>query len=207
METKICHNRMQQVRRKIGFEGMLLVDPVGLSGGIALLWKFADEVIIENYSRHLINATIVLGGSIESWKLMGFYGHPDRAHRGETRNLLSYLKGMSPNPWLCVGYFNEVLDQTEKSGGVPRSERQMERFRSVLEECLLGDLGFRGSKVTWTNCRGVGQFMKERLDRATANSAWCGLFREIDEDNRGFFGMRLNGPMMRTMRLLFRDFG
>lgn len=56
----------------------------------------------------------------------------------------------------------------------------MERFRSVLEVCNLGDLGFRGSKFTWTNCREAGQFMKERLDRATANPEWCALYRQVD---------------------------
>lgn len=56
---------------------------------------------------------------------------------------------------------------------------QMQRFSSTLEECELNDLGYNGPKYTWTNCREAGQFMKERLDRATANREWCSLFREI----------------------------
>lgn len=56
----------------------------------------------------------------------------------------------------------------------------MESFRSALEDCQLGDLGFRGSKYTWTNCRETAYFMKERLDRAVANAEWCTQFQEID---------------------------
>ncbi|GLT70035.1 hypothetical protein SLA2020_421370 [Shorea laevis] len=154
---------MQQIRCKIGFAGMLSIDPIGLGGGIALLWKHADEVIIQNYTHHHISATMVMGASFASWKFTGFYGHPDRVHREETWKLLSFLKDSSPTPWLCVGDFNEILDNSEKFGGVLRSERQMECFRSVLEDCNLGDLGYRGSKFTWTNCRGVGQFIRKGL--------------------------------------------
>jgi hypothetical protein len=57
----------------------------------------------------------------------------------------------------------------------------MEQFRNVLEYCGLSDLGFKGSKFTWSNRHQDGSFMKERLDRAMANYAWCELFmrREI----------------------------
>lgn len=68
----------------------------------------------------------------------------------------------------------------QKSSGVPRSELQMELFRYVLEDCELGDLGYKGSKYTWSNCREAGQFIKERLNRATANQAWCSMFSEVD---------------------------
>jgi hypothetical protein len=40
----------------------------------------------------------------------------------------------------------------------------------ALINCHLSDLGFTGSKFTWTNCRQDGSFIKEQLDRAIANS-------------------------------------
>ncbi|GLT53494.1 hypothetical protein SLA2020_267600 [Shorea laevis] len=81
METKICKFRMEYVRNKLGFEGMFTVDPIGLSGGIALLWKEAREVEIQNFSNHHINAFISIGASANKWLLTGFYGDPNRAHR------------------------------------------------------------------------------------------------------------------------------
>lgn len=48
-----------------------------------------------------------------------------------------------------MGDFNEIVDLSEKYGGAVRNEAQMERFRSTLEECNLGDLGYKGSKYTW----------------------------------------------------------
>jgi hypothetical protein len=56
------------------------------------------------------------------------------------------------------------VDQSEKLGGAIRSEAQMERFRSTLVDCNLGDLGYCGSKYTWSNKQDSGAFVKERLD-------------------------------------------
>jgi hypothetical protein len=51
----------------------------------------------------------------------------------------------------------------------------MEQFRGVLVDCGLSDLGYKGSKFTWSNQDET--FMKERLDQAVANQAWCGLLK------------------------------
>ncbi|GLT53039.1 hypothetical protein SLA2020_263360 [Shorea laevis] len=178
METKIRQKRMHLIRNKIGFDGMVAVDSIGLSGGLALLWQEANEVSIQNYSLRHISVVITTIDSVRSWRLTGFYGHPDWASREESWQLLSYLHTFQPHDWLCVGDFNEITDHSEKKGGARRNRRQMEMFRSTLEACQLLDLGFRGPKFTWTNGRGARQFTKERLDRAVATKGWCDLFRD-----------------------------
>jgi hypothetical protein len=66
------------------------------------------------------------------WKFTGFYGHPDPAQREDSCKLLRFLKRASPLPWLCMGDFNEIMDNSEKVGGNPRSAKQMEGFREVI---------------------------------------------------------------------------
>lgn len=56
----------------------------------------------------------------------------------------------------------------------------MVAFRQVLENCELSDLGFRGSKYTWSNCWDSLEFTKEMLDQRVANSIWRGLFPEVE---------------------------
>lgn len=152
---------------------MFVVDPVGRSGGLALLWKNGGEIQIQNYTRRHVNAIVKPHGQEISWRLTGFYGHPNVAKRNESWTLLNHLRLFSPEAWVCIGDFNKIVDQAEKSGAVERRDSQMEPFQSVLEDCDLSDLGFTGSKYTWTNRRHDGSFTKERLDRAVANKAWC----------------------------------
>jgi hypothetical protein len=58
----------------------------------------------------------------------------------------------------------------------------MDGFRSVLDDCLLADLGFQGAPFTWSNHKYDGMFTKERLDRALANQEWCSIFPAFKVD-------------------------
>jgi hypothetical protein len=177
METKSRKNKMEGIRIKIGFEGLFVVDPVGRSGGLALLWKDSDDLEIQNYTRRHINA-VVKGPNRESQCFLTcFYGHPLPHKRHESWELLAHLKNLCPGAWMVVGDFNEIVNQSEKIGGAQRREGQMVLFRNVLEDCGLSDLGFLGSKFTWSNGHHDDTFMKERLDRVVANQAWCGIFQ------------------------------
>jgi hypothetical protein len=65
-------------------------------------------------------------------------------------------------PWVCV------------------ADRQMVVFQGAVEECLLSELGFNGSKFTWCNNQMDHNFTNERLDRAVANSGWCENFGVVE---------------------------
>ncbi|XP_059429046.1 uncharacterized protein LOC132162844 [Corylus avellana] len=181
METKSIKHKLEGVRTKLGFEGLFAVDPIGRSGGVALFWKEAGCLEIQNFTRRHINAVVHSPGCDNYWTLTCFYGHPESAKRHESWALLNHLKSFLPKAWLCIGDFNEIVEQEEKVGGDVRRESQMEQFRMVLEDCGLSDMGYKGSKFTWTNCHKDGTFMKERLDRAVANRAWCEMYinREV----------------------------
>jgi exonuclease III len=142
METKIQQHKLNFVKIKIGFSGVFTVNPIGRSGGLALLWRDDKEVEIQNYSARHINAIISMDGGAVHWKFTGFYGHPEKEKRHESFALLKHLKIFLPSPRLCVGDFNEIVQQLEKYGAALRSERQMAIFREALEEGQLCDLGF-----------------------------------------------------------------
>jgi hypothetical protein len=50
-ETKLYSNQMTYIRQKICFKNMFVVDLVGQSGGLALLWSDEVSFEIQNYSR------------------------------------------------------------------------------------------------------------------------------------------------------------
>jgi exonuclease III len=180
METKCRKERMEGIRVKLNFQGLFVVEPVGLSGGLALLWKDRQLLKIQNYSQRHINAIVKPNAVGEPWKLTCFYGHPVTGRRHESWALLKHLKQFQPIPWVCIGDFNEILVQEEKTGVVHRKERQMGQFRDALDTCNLRDLGFIGARYTWTNKRHDENFVSERLDRAVANPQWKAIYSVVN---------------------------
>jgi hypothetical protein len=102
---------MEGIRVKLGYNGMFVVEPVGQSGGLALFWRDNQDLEIQNFTRRHINAIVKEMDTEVSWKLTCFYGHPVAAKRHESWALLEHLQNFRPQPWVCIGDFNEILTQ------------------------------------------------------------------------------------------------
>jgi len=60
----------------------------------------------------------------------------------------------------------------------------MDRFRRALEDCSLTDLGYMGDMFTWwSNSHQSDNYIREQLDRAVADAAWCNRFPNIRVTN------------------------
>lgn len=81
MKTKLCINKMERIRIKVGFNNMFVVDCVGRSGGLSLLWNNELNLEIQNYNCRHINATIKTDGVVSGWKFTSFYGHSKATKR------------------------------------------------------------------------------------------------------------------------------
>jgi hypothetical protein len=144
-----------------------------------LFWQESFHVSIQNYSKNHINAVIYSEALDVRWKFSGFYGNLEVCKRRESWALLRHLKSFSPIPWLCCGDFNGTLDASEKKGGARRPGTQMKEFQNALEHCRLCDMGFNGSRYTWSNKRHDDYFTEERLDRVVANLEFASLFPRL----------------------------
>lgn len=122
------------------------------------------------------------------WRYTGMYEESKTEEKDKTWDNMRHLKDHVTLPWLCSGDFNEILFQHEKEGGALRAEFLMENFRKALEDCDLHDLGYVGDVFTWrNNHHNASTYVRERLDRAVANTAWCCKFplvRVINGDPR-----------------------
>ncbi|KAM7261936.1 hypothetical protein ACFE04_021013 [Oxalis oulophora] len=105
----------------------------------------------------------------------GFYGNPIVNLRGKSWELLRGLSGISDLPWLVGGNFKEILNQSEKSGGLRRLEGKINNFRQVLHDCNLQEVTASGPFFTWKNNISHGMIL-EKLDRVVANDQWRALF-------------------------------
>ncbi|XP_019199061.1 PREDICTED: uncharacterized protein LOC109192809 [Ipomoea nil] len=177
METKTCVNLVEQVRVKLGFEGVFYVDRVGLGGGLALFWRDSDVATLLSYSINHIDAEVTIPGK-PTWRLTCFYGEPDRTRRQVTWDLLRQLKDKSTLPWLVVGKNYDIACLSEKRGTHPHPASLIEGFNDALGDCQLNDLGMTGGNFTWEKGRGTDSWVEERLDRAVATTEWMELHAE-----------------------------
>ncbi|KAK0572934.1 hypothetical protein LWI29_000634 [Acer saccharum] len=175
METKSGQARMEILRVKLGFEGKLVVNSVGTSGGLCLFWAAGFQVSLLSYTLAHIDVRL-LSPCNRWWRLTGFYGNPDSSQRIHSWNLLRRLSGLSSLPWVCLGDFNEVLDDVEKLGGVPKDRKLLSDFREALADSGLEDFGYVGPHYTWCNKREGVAAVSERLDRCTGSLDWKQIF-------------------------------
>ncbi|XP_042983334.1 uncharacterized protein LOC122312737 [Carya illinoinensis] len=175
-ETKCNRERVEKIRNILGLTHSFVVDSRGKSGGLAMLWSENTNASLFSYSRHHISLELLSEEGASKCHVTGFYGDSVVEKRRACWDLLRVLRPESNCPWLCMGDFNELLSNEEKYGAADRPFLQMERFREALDECELSDLGFIGSRFTWSNKMEGRAFIKERLDRAFGNSSWCNMF-------------------------------
>ncbi|VFQ61854.1 unnamed protein product [Cuscuta campestris] len=175
METKGSRVAAEELRVRIGFHGLFVVDSVGKSGGLAMLWRSNHTARLISYSRFHVDIE-VLSLHSSSWRLTGFYGNPRRDQRHFSWDLLRSLRDKSSLPWLVIGDFNDLCWAAEKRGGEPHPQALFEGFVRVLDDCNLFDISMQGYPFTWERGWGKEWWVEERLDQAVANGAWRILF-------------------------------
>ncbi|KAL5842737.1 hypothetical protein ACOSQ3_013340 [Xanthoceras sorbifolium] len=186
VETKVDNCVMERIRVKLGFVGKLVVNSEGRSGGLCLFWSKNTVVDLLSFSRFHIDVKI---SSVcnKTWRFSGFYGHPDPSQRHHAWTMLRRLHGMYQLPWLVAGDFNEILEESEKQGGVIRALILMSNFRGALDSCGLEDLGFSEPRFTWSNRRDGDNLILERLDRCVGNFEWSQIFSVVMVRHLGFW--------------------
>lgn len=118
METKVSRLHTETLKVKLGFDELFYIDSVGRSGGLALLWKDRNFAQLISYSCNHIDIEVSIPGS-PSWRLIGFYGYPERSQIRKSWALLRELRDRSDFHWMVIGDFNKLLSHFEKCGGHP----------------------------------------------------------------------------------------
>lgn len=74
---------MEWIRNSLGYEGMVVIDPQGRNGGLALLWREQDQAKLRSMSQNHIDVEVLVEG-LGVWRLTGVYGEPDRSQWRKT---------------------------------------------------------------------------------------------------------------------------
>lgn len=65
---------MQTLKMSFSFHNVFVVDCIGLSGGLALFWKYSVNLNIVSYSK--VHIDTVIECQDKSFKFTGLYGEP-----------------------------------------------------------------------------------------------------------------------------------
>lgn len=75
-ETRLAINKVDDIKKKLKYSGVFVVDRVGQGGNLVLLWDDSVLVSILSSSVGHIDA-IVESDSKFKWRFTGFYGNLD----------------------------------------------------------------------------------------------------------------------------------
>ena len=68
--------RLEKIKSRIKYAGMLEVSRVGRGGDVVVFWKFDFDFTADTYSPNHIDA-IINQGKEDEWRFTGFYEEPD----------------------------------------------------------------------------------------------------------------------------------
>ncbi|KAH7858745.1 hypothetical protein Vadar_027524 [Vaccinium darrowii] len=140
-----------------------------LLGGLALWWTSEVALFVLSNSKNVIDATI---STSTSWQLTCVYADPVFSKRIHIWKELQNLGSNFGGPWLCIGDFIEVGSIWEKQGGHAINSSRVERFNNFVSDSGLTNLEFKGIHYTWSNKREGDDNVRERIDKALANTDW-----------------------------------
>lgn len=153
-----------------------LVNPVGLSGCLFLMWKDGISVEVVDSNRNFIVCLANFDARSEIFLLICMYGALDVIGIGRQWDFLSSLSGKHKCPWLIMGDLNFVVSKDEKLGGNTFPQSHIDEVNDHLDFLDLTDIVFSGNTFTWSNKRNDASVIFERIDRALGNDRWLDCF-------------------------------
>lgn len=164
---------MMGVKKKLGYDNLVTVEPVGLSGGLAVLWKKSYKVNVLFRDKRVIDTKVEVGSL--SFFLTCVYGDPVVARRKVVWDHLADIAVRRDEAWILTGDFNELMSNEEKLGGAVRSEASFWDFRNMASTCKIRELRSSGNRLSWAGVRDRA-WVQCRLDRSFGNDEWFNLF-------------------------------
>lgn len=179
METRLGGAKAKEITDRLSFDEAIHTETIGYAGGLWFLWN-SDKVKVSLLAKteQEIHVTIKVRTSNLSWLFSTIYASPKFAERSVLWNNLINVAELHRMPWVIEGDFNEPLTNVDKLGGRVISISRSLILKDCLDKCNMIDLGFSGSRFTWTNGRNAHVLIQERIDRFFVNPDWCTLYPE-----------------------------
>lgn len=176
METKQQSEYVKGLQKILGYDHLVTVDPLGLSGDLALMWKDSFKVSVLEADNRIIDVKVSYGTL--DFYLTCVYGDPVRARRKEVWDRLERIGLVRDEAWILAGDFIELMSNEEKSRGAIREESTFWDFRNLAQNCKLKEIRFTGNSLSWSGWREKA-WVQCRLGRSFGNNEWFTLFSRV----------------------------
>nr|VDD42900.1 unnamed protein product [Brassica oleracea] len=147
LSSSVMSQKPPNFMLEFGYDHLFTVDPVGRSGGLALFYMDASDVIV-NFSN---NRMIDIEAHMEGHKVfMTFvYGDLMIKYRENVWERLIRISSNRTGVWLLMGDFNEITSNLEKKGGKKRPDSSFLPFKNRLAGCGMIEFQFMGNSFSW----------------------------------------------------------
>ncbi|KAF8102781.1 hypothetical protein N665_0195s0018, partial [Sinapis alba] len=169
METKQSRDLLVDFHTWLGYDRILTVNPIGYSGGLALMWKNSVNIVFKFVDKNLADFNVKFGK--DSFFVSCAYGDPVRENRAKVWERLSRIGAHINEPYeASLQPFNDMLDIGEMvelpscaSNQVFMDKRGSDHL-PVLVKLISASDPFRGSfrfDRRFTNKPGVKEEIKK----------------------------------------------
>ncbi|GMI85918.1 hypothetical protein HRI_002261100 [Hibiscus trionum] len=173
-ETRLNSFKFESIKHYLDMEGFFAVDSSPTCAGLCLF--FNKNITLDFLSSSTRYIDVIVNSSNCRFRFTGIYGYAATNMKKYTWDLIDSLKTKSSLPWLIGGDLNDILDDSEKQGGIRRPRSQILNFRDCLTRNNLFDCKPNTGWFTWTRTGPNVDPVCERLDRFLACSQWMHNF-------------------------------
>ncbi|KAL2904687.1 Catalase-peroxidase [Bienertia sinuspersici] len=177
LETKCDDKRAFQVKRRLNFTDYKVVNPRGKRGGIWIFWNPpVDLILFSDNDVDYFHGLFRFSPTSPEALVTGMHAPSVSSVRHRLWRDMQANLPPPTTPWMVLDDLNEVTCTNEKLGGNQFKHGQCQDFNNFEDNAGMIDLGFQGNPFTWTNGREGAAVIRERLDRAIANTKWLEAF-------------------------------
>ncbi|KAL0284160.1 UNVERIFIED_CONTAM: hypothetical protein Sradi_7207000 [Sesamum radiatum] len=173
IETRVSFANVQRIRRNLLVNWSWFDDYSGPAGRIWLVWNPLEVgVDILRVDSQFIHCCAFNKRLHTRCLITVLYGDYDIIPRRNLWRALGDLStDISDEPWLVLGDFNAVMDDSV-CGRAADTSISMTEFRTCVRDAGLVQLPSTGCPFTWHNCSEGPRSLWKRLDRMLVNPAW-----------------------------------
>lgn len=175
----LAETKSQQAKgilNRLGWQNILESPALGLSGGLIFAWRPGLIFDVLTVSHHFINIVVRSDPVHTPWTTTLIHCPSEWRYKEVFWQELMEAGNVVSGPWLILGDFNALSNNSEKMGGRTFTSSSRGGFYQLKVTHGLTDIGCTGNPFTWCNGRKGYQQIRERLDKGIANGEWALLF-------------------------------